>query len=149
MEEINKECITFYLFLFLDSVLNMQDSILPICTSRICRVYIFFKIKQPLIPPLPPPPTQHVLYVPVIRNYNISGQMHVLCIRNFVTYAELMQTGKWSLLKIRGLWAMGFSDISGHHSIFRSVSYCQCQSLFTNYWWWEIMSKLTLQCLSQ
>ena len=51
----------------------------------------------------PPPPTQHVLYVPVIRNYNISGQMHVLCIRNFVTYAELMQTGKWSLLKIRGL----------------------------------------------
>ena len=73
----------------------------------------------------------HVLYVPVIRNYNISGEMHVLCIRHFVTYAELMQTGKWSLLKIRGLWAMGFSDISGHHSIFRSVSYCQCQSLFT------------------
>ena len=46
---------------------------------------------------------QHVLYVPVIRNYNISGEMHVLCIRHFVTYAELMQTGKWSLLKIRGL----------------------------------------------
>ena len=45
----------------------------------------------------------HVLYVPVIRNYNISGEMHVLCIRHFVTYAELMQTGKWSLLKIRGL----------------------------------------------
>ena len=31
--------------------------------------------------------TQHVLYVPVIRNYNISRQMHVLCIRNVVTYA--------------------------------------------------------------
>ena len=31
--------------------------------------------------------TQHVLYVPVICNYNISRQMHVLCIRNVVTYA--------------------------------------------------------------
>ena len=34
-----------------------------------------------------------------------SGHMHVLCIRNFVTYAGLMQTGKWPLLtftEIRG-----------------------------------------------
>ena len=37
--------------------------------------------------------TEYTFFVPVIRNYNISGQMHVLCIRNFVTYAELMQTG--------------------------------------------------------
>ena len=45
--------------------------------------------------------TQHVLHV-AVDGY-ISGQMHVLCIRNFVTvYAGLMQTGKWPLLEIRG-----------------------------------------------
>ena len=44
--------------------------------------------------------TQHVLHIPVTGN--ISGQMHVLCIRNFVTYAGLKQIGKWPLLKIRG-----------------------------------------------
>ena len=70
--------------------------------------YAFFlKINQPLISPLRLAQkwsaqqivefptshtcisfvTQHVLCVPVIRNYNISGQMHVLCIRNVVTYA--------------------------------------------------------------
>ena len=43
---------------------------------------------------------QHVLHVPVTGN--ISGQMHVLCIRNSVTYAGLMQTVKWPLPKIRG-----------------------------------------------
>ena len=43
--------------------------------------------------------TQHVLHVPVTGN--ISGHMHVLCIRNFVTYAGLLNsTGKWPLLTI-------------------------------------------------
>ena len=57
-----------------------------------------------------------------------SGQVHVLCIRNFVTWAWLIQTGKWPLLKIRGLWEMRFSDISGH----RSIRICIVrQSLFT------------------
>ena len=46
-----------------------------------------------------------------------SGQVHVLCIRNFVTWAWLIQTGKWRLLKIRGLREVRFSDISGHRSI--------------------------------
>ena len=93
--------------------------------------------------------TQHVLYVPVIRNYNISGQMHVLCIRNLVTYAGtvvvLRVLSKWSLLKIRGLWAMGFSNISGHHGIFGSDSLVLPVAVFVyyNYWWWEITSKLT------
>ena len=97
------------------------------------------KINQPLSPPPRPPPhpcspqkwsarqtvefptchiffvTQHVLHVLVTGN--ISGHMHVLCKRNFVTFAGLMQTGKWPLLKIRGQWAMRFSDISGHRRI--------------------------------
>ena len=91
MEEINKECITFYLFLFLDSVLNMQDSILPICTSRICRVYIFFKIKQPLIPPLPPPQRNMCFMFQsfIIITFQVRC-MFFAFIRNFVTYAELI-----------------------------------------------------------
>ena len=107
----------------------MQDSFLTYmhfqdiqCTC----IYFFSKINQLPITPHPPPAaseivrptnrgTQHVLHVPVTGN--ISGQMHVLCIRNFVTYAGLMQTGKWPLLKIRGQWAMRFCDISGHRSI--------------------------------
>ena len=163
------------MWIFLDSELKWLCRILflPICISRIHRVYIFFKINQPLNPPLPPPLrlpqkwsaqqivefptshtcisffTQHVLYVPVIRNYNISGQMHVLCIRNVGTYAGtvvvLQVLSKWSLLKIRGLWAMGFSNISGHHSIFGSDSLVLPVAVFVyyNYWWWEITSKLT------
>ena len=147
---------------------------LPICISRIYRVYIFSKSIDPSSHHSRPPPlrlpqkwsaqqivefptshtcisfvTQHVLYVPVIRNYNISGQMHVLCIRNLVTYAGtvvvLQVLSKWSLLKIRGLWAMGFSNISGHHSIFGSDSLVLSVAVFVyyNYWWWEITSKLT------
>ena len=133
---------------------------LPICTSRIysVHVYIFSKINQPLTPPPPPHsrppqkwsapqtvefPTSHVLHVPATGN--ISGQMHVLCIRNFVTYAGLMQTGKWPLLKIRGQWAMRFPDISVT-TAFGSVSYRQ--SLFTTGdYSTEITSKLTFQCL--
>ena len=57
-----------------------------------------------------------------------SGQVHVLCIRNFVNCAGIIQTGKWALLKIRELWEMRFSDISGH----RSIRICIVrQSLFT------------------
>ena len=86
---------------------------------------------------------QHVLHVPATGN--ISGQIHVLCIRNFVTYAGLMQTGKWPLLKIRGQWAMRFPDISVT-TAFGSVSYRQ--SLFTTGdYSTEITSKLTFQCL--
>ena len=60
--------------------------------------------------------TQHVLHVPVTGN--ISSHMLVLCIRNFVTFAGLLnKTGKWPLLKIWGQWAMRFSDISGHRRI--------------------------------
>ena len=90
----------------------------------VVHVYIFSKNQPapqptPMPPPHPRPPqkwsalqtvefptshvsfvTQHVLHVPVTGN--ISGLMHVLCIRNFVTFAGLMQTGKWPLLKIRG-----------------------------------------------
>ena len=63
----------------------------------------FFQNETTLHPTTPPPPLrlpqkwssqqivefplshisfvmQHVLHVPVIRNYNISGRMHVLCI---------------------------------------------------------------------
>ena len=36
--------------------------------------------------------TRHVLHVPVTGN--ISGQMHVLCIRNFVTYAGLLNANR-------------------------------------------------------
>ena len=81
----------------------MQDSFLTYvhfqdiqCTC----IYFFSKINQLPITPHPPPAasemvrptnrgTQHVLHVPVTGN--ISDQMHVLCIRNFVTYAGLMQ----------------------------------------------------------
>ena len=135
---------------------------LPMCTSRIysVHVYIFSKINQSLTPPPPPQKwsarqtvefpashisfvTQHVLHAPATSN--ISGQMHVLCIRNFVTYAGLMQTGKWPLLKIRGQWAMRFPDISVT-TAFGSVSYRQ--SLFTTGdYSTEITSKLTFQCL--
>ena len=114
---------------------------LPICTSRIYSVHVCILSKnQPAPQPTPRPPphprspqkwsarqtvelptchiffvTKHVLHVPVTGN--ISGHMHVLCKRNFVTFAGLMQTGKWPLLKIRGQWAMRFSDISGHRRI--------------------------------
>ena len=164
------------MWIFLDSGLKWLCRILflPICISRIYRVYIFSKSIDPSSHHSPPPPlrlpqkwsaqqivefptshtcisffTQHVLYVPVIRNYNISGQMHALCIRNLVTYAGtvvvLQVLSKWSLLKIRGLWAMGFSNISGHHSIFGSDSLVLPVAVFVyyNYWWWEITSKLT------
>ena len=36
--------------------------------------------------------TQHVLHVPVTGN--ISGHMHVLCIRNFVTYGGLLNANR-------------------------------------------------------
>ena len=91
----------------------MQNSFLTYMHFQDIQSIHFFKINRPLIPPLPPPPplrlpqkwsaqqivefptshtcisfvTQHVLCVPVIPNYNIPGQMHVLCIRNVVTYA--------------------------------------------------------------
>ena len=148
---------------------------LPIYAFPGYTEYTFFQNQSTPHPTTPPPPplrlpqkwsaqqivefptshtcisfvTQHVLYVPVIRNYNISGQMHVLCIRNLVTYAGtvvvLQVLSKWSLLKIRGLWAMGFSNISGHHSIFGSDSLVLPVAVFVyyNYWWWEITSKLT------
>ena len=79
-----------------------------------------------------------MLCVPVIRNYNISGQMHVLCIRNLVTYAGtvvvLQVLSKWSLLKIRGLKAMGLYSLVSQATTAYSdltVSYCQWQSLCT------------------
>ena len=121
----------------------MQDSFLTYmhfqdiqCTC----IYFFSKINQLPITPHPPPAasemvrptnrgTQHVLHVPVTGN--ISGQMHVLCIRNFVTYAGLKQIGKWPLLKIRGQWAMRFSDISGH----RCIRICIVLPIFFYNWW--------------
>ena len=87
--------------------------------------------------------TQHVLHVPVTGN--ISGQMHVLCIRNFVTYAGLKQIGKWPLLKIRGQWAMRFSDISGH----RCIRICIVLPIFFYNWWLQRLrvNKLSNPCI--
>ena len=121
---------------------------LPICTSRIYSVHVNQPAPHPTPPPHPGLPqkwsarqtvefptshisfvTQHVLHVAVTGN--VSGQMHVLCIRNFVTYAGLMQTGEWPLLKIRGQWAMRFSDISGH----RSIRICIVLPVFVYNWW--------------
>ena len=66
--------------------------------------------------------TQHMLHV------SVTGKMPVICIRNFVTYTGLMKTSiKVTYTDLRGLWAMRFSDISGHRTteVFGSVSYCQ------------------------
>ena len=103
----------------------MPDSFLTYLHLQDIQCIYFFQdhpAPHPTIPPWPPallkngPPgkqwnfprlifplsrMQNVLHVPVTRD--ISGQMHVFCIRNFFTYAGLMQTGKWPLLKIRGL----------------------------------------------
>ena len=90
---------------------------LPICTSRIYSVHVcIFSKNQPAPQPTPTAPdpprpprwsarqtvefptshisfvTQHVLHVPVTGN--ISGHMHVLCIRNFVTYAGLLNANR-------------------------------------------------------
>ena len=83
----------------------------PICTSRIYSVYmyIFFKITQPLTPPPLHSPQKWSArqtvenmrtLLPLSRNICFtfqslvifSGQMHVICIRNFVTYTGLMKT---------------------------------------------------------
>ena len=87
----------------------MQNSFLTYMHFQDTQSIHFFQNQSTPQPPTAPPPpqiwsaqqimefptshtyisfvTQHVLYVPVIRNYNISRQMHVLCIRNVVTYA--------------------------------------------------------------
>ena len=39
--------------------------------------------------------TQHVLYVPVIHNYNISGQMHVLCIYKEFCHLCWINLNRW------------------------------------------------------
>ena len=90
---------------------------LPICTSRIYSVHVcIFSKNQPAPQPTPTAPdpprpprwsarqtvefptshisfvTQHVLHVRVTGN--ISGHMHVLCIRNVVTYAGLLNANR-------------------------------------------------------
>ena len=102
----------------------------------ILYMYIFFpKSTSPSTtppteppPPLPLPatrqtvefPTSHISFVMqhVLHTGNILCQMDVLCKKEFChLYAGLMQSSKWPVLKIRQLWGMSFSDISGHRSI--------------------------------
>ena len=90
-----------------------------LCTLPGYTVYMYmFFLKStspsPPSPPLRPPqkwsarqtvefPTSHISFShATCAPRPSSGHMHVLCIRNFFTYAGLMQTGKWLLLKIRG-----------------------------------------------